>query len=98
MSGYFLKDPASELDYAIDWSGGYLEPEEAVAEDLGWRIEPDDARPGALQIVASSLDGARSVAVLRDGTAGHSYRVAARVRTTQDRIVERSILVRVAAR
>ena len=38
MSGYVLKSPGSELEYALDWRQGYLERMERVTHDLGWRV------------------------------------------------------------
>ena len=40
MSGYVLKSPISELQYALDWRQGYLDNGEKVVDDLGWRVLP----------------------------------------------------------
>ena len=51
MSGYFLKDPNSELELTVDWRAGYFKQGERVRDDLGWSIRPIENVPGELRVV-----------------------------------------------
>ncbi|MEL6678274.1 MAG: hypothetical protein AAFQ51_06165 [Pseudomonadota bacterium] len=94
MSGYFLKSPGSQLDYALDWSVADLKGDETVTADLGWTITPEgDAED--LRVVSRSVDPTRSIAMFEGGVPGRIYAVRARVETSTARVLERSIVVRV---
>ena len=57
MSGYFLKNPGSLLDYSFDWGFQLFEAGETIEADLGWSLTPDNASQGGL-----TLDQASSTA------------------------------------
>lgn len=96
MSGYVLKRAESELDWVLSWANGYLEPGEYVDADMGWSILPVDS-DNDLRIEAQSVDRTTSQAVLSRGIPGKFYMVSARIRTDQGRMLERSVVMRVAA-
>ena len=98
MSGYFLKDPCSELELSIDWRTGYLKRDERVSDDLGWSIRPVEPDPEELKVSYQSCTGTTSKATFKGGVPGRIYLVSTKVRTTMDRVLERSIVFRVAER
>ncbi|MEM1313855.1 MAG: hypothetical protein AAGI51_04820, partial [Pseudomonadota bacterium] len=83
MTVYVTKRPDETQDYALDWTE--LAPGEALAEDLGWMIVPQEIEPDALTLAGSSLAETRSEARLSGGRAGHLYHVSNRVRTSEGR-------------
>ena len=90
---FYLKDPQSRVDYAIDW-GGYLDGQGIAAS--AWAVAP--AEDGGIAVDAASFDLQRAAATLTGGKAGHVYSVTNRVTLTDGRIDERSILLRVEER
>lgn len=96
MSGYVLKPPRSPVIHLIDWRRGYLGPRETVLRDLGWSIRSgvDEAPP--LEVTEQGRDAHRSWAVFEGGAPGRVYLVANRVRTSDDRVLSRAIVIRIA--
>lgn len=90
---YYLKDPQSRVDYAIDWSG-YLDGQ--VIGASAWAVTP--AEPGGIAVDAASFDLVRAAATLSGGVAGHIYQVSNRVELSDGRSDARSILLRVEPR
>jgi hypothetical protein len=68
---FYLKDPRSRVDYAIDWSGRIAGL--AIDESL-WSVVPAEA--GGIEIDADDVDGPRATARITGGVAGHVYTVA----------------------
>lgn len=97
MSGYIVKEPASELELTVEWRSGYLRRGEAVAEDYGWQVRPVTEDTRALRVVRQEICGTTSRAVFDAGVPGTIYLVTSRVVTTLDRVLERTILFRVLA-
>jgi hypothetical protein len=91
--GFYLKDPRSRVDYAIDWAG-YLDGQ-AVASS-SWAVTPDEA--GGLAVDEDSFDLTRSAATLSGGAEGHVYSVSNHVVLTDGRSDTRSIALRVEKR
>jgi hypothetical protein len=87
---FYLKDPQSRVDYAIDWSG-YLDGQTIATSE--WAVTPQEA--GGIAIEESSFDLTRSAARLSGGVAGHIYGVTNRVTFSDGSIDERSIALRV---
>lgn len=90
---YYLKDPDSRVDYAIDWSvhlGGQ------VITDSLWSVTPAEA--GGIAVEDSSFDTGGCAARLSGGVVGHVYSVGNRVTLVDGRIDERSITLRVESR
>ena len=87
---FYLKDPQSRVDYAIDWSG-YLDGQVVAASS--WTVRPAEA--GGLVVDADSFDLTQTTATLSGGLAGHVYSASNRVTLSDGRIDERSITLRV---
>lgn len=96
MSGYFVKNPTSTLDYTFDWGFQLLEGGEIISSDEGWNIDPDNATEGGLALSATSATQTSTTAHLTGGVAGDAYLVSSAIQTDQGRRIERSLIVRVA--
>lgn len=96
MSGYFVKNPSSNLDYTFDWGFQLLEGGETISSDLGWTVDPDDSASGGLRIDSTIASATTTTANLTDGVAGNAYLVSSAILTSQGRRIERSLIVRVA--
>ena len=96
MSGYFLKNPGSLLDYSFDWGFQLFEPGETIETDLGWTIAPDNAASGGLTVDQTSSSATTTTAFLSGGRPGEAYLVCSQIRTTLGREVQRSMTIRVA--
>jgi hypothetical protein len=91
---FYLKDPGSRVDYAIDWGGAYLGDQVLAAS--AWSVAPAEA--GGVAVDAASFDLTRTAATLTGGRAGHVYSVVNRVTLADGRVDERSITLRVEER
>jgi hypothetical protein len=90
----FVKDPGAAIDYAVDWSAGYLAGQ-TVAESA-WTAAPAEA--GGLAVEASAMLPGKTVVTLAGGIAGHLYRITNKVRFSDGRSDERTLVVRVEER
>ena len=90
---FFLKDPQSRVDYAIDW-GDYLG--DRTIAGSAWSVVPDE--PGGVAVEAAGFDATRTAATLTGGVAGHVYSVSNHVTLSDGRSDDRSIVVRVEQR
>lgn len=90
---YYLKDPASRLDYAIEWLP-YLDGQTIAASE--WIVAPSDE--GGIAIANERFDATRSAATLSGGIVGHVYSVSNRVTLSDGSVDERSICLRVEQR
>ncbi len=88
---FYLKDPGSRIDYAIDWGAFYLEGQ--VVAGSAWSVFP--AETGGILVDATSFDLSRTAATLSGGVAGHVYSLVNRVTLSDGRVDERSITLRV---
>ncbi|MHA3914577.1 phage fiber-tail adaptor protein [Halovulum sp. GXIMD14793] len=95
MGGYVLKTASSELDWVLSWDNGYLDAGEFVDADLGWRVLPVEAADD-LRVISQHVERTASHAVVAGGVPGKVYMVAARVRTTFGRELERCGVIRIA--
>ena len=98
MSGYFLKDPNSELELCVEWRAGYLKQDERVSDDLGWSVRPVEDVPGELRIVSQECGAVSSKATFEGGIPGRIYMVSSRILTTLGRELERTLMFRVTER
>lgn len=96
MSGYFLKNPGSMLDYSFDWGFQLFEPGETIDTDLGWTIVPETSATGGLSLDSSTSTTTTTTAFLTGGRPGEAYLVCSRIRTSLGREVQRSMTIRVA--
>lgn len=90
---YYLKDPQSRIDYAIDWSA-YLGGQALAASQ--WTVSPAEA--DGISVDEPRLDLARTAARLSGGVVGHVYSISNRVTLADGTIDERSICLRVEQR
>ncbi len=88
---FYLKDPSSRVDYAVDWSG-YLNGQ--VVAESGWTIAPGSG----LQVDEASFGLQRAAATLVGGVVGQVYTVTNRVTLSDGRTDARSITIRVEGR
>ncbi len=98
MSGYVLKPADTDIGHEIDWSVGHLEAGEKIRADLGWSILPDLGGADELRVMEQRHDHTRSSAVFSGGVPGRFYLISNRVRTFDDRVLARSIVMRIAVR
>ena len=96
MSGYFVKNPTSTLDYTFDWGFQLLDGGEIIATDLGWTLDPDASATGGLRLESNASSATTTTANLADGIPGDAYLVSSAIETTSGRRIERSLIVRVA--
>lgn len=89
--GFYLKSPASAVDYAVDWSAGYLDGETVAAS--GWTVEPEE--DGGLAVAAEVSGPERCAATLSGGLRGRVYRVRNRVTFSDGRTDERGLTIRI---
>ncbi len=90
---FYLKDPQSRVDYAIDWTG-YLDGQ--VVAQSSWNVRPAEAGGIAVDAASFSLD--RTAATLTGGVVGHIYSVSNEVILSDGRADQRSITLRVEER
>ncbi len=86
----FLKDPSATIDYAVDWSAGYLTGQTIDSSD--WRVAPSG--PGAVTVDASRIAGGQTVATLSGGQAGCGYQITNSVIFSDGRRDERLLFLR----
>ena len=91
---FYLKDPHSRVDYAVDWGASYLDGQTILGS--GWTIEPLET--GGVAIEEESYDLTRSAARLSGGIAGRVYSVSNQVAFSDGSLDRRSIHVRVEGR
>ncbi|HEY0115706.1 MAG TPA: hypothetical protein VGB54_08295 [Allosphingosinicella sp.] len=91
---FYLKDPQSRIDYAVDWGAHYLDGQNVAAS--AWTVTP--AEVGGIAVDAAGFDLVRTAATLTGGIAGHVYSVTNRVTLSDGRVDERSITLRVEQR
>jgi hypothetical protein len=90
---FYLKDPQSRVDYAIDWSP-YLDGQ--VIETSDWLVTPDEE--GGIAAEEASFEPGRTAARLNGGVAGHLYSVSNQVTFSDGTTDVRSITLRVEGR
>ncbi len=95
MSGLILKVADVDIEHVFDWSKGYLAERETITADLGWAIQPDLGGTD-LRVAEQGHDARLSRVVLTGGAPGRFHHVSNRVRTTDDRVLCQSIVVRIA--
>lgn len=90
----FVKDPGARIDYAVDWSAGYLATQEITGSV--WSVAPDGS--GGLVVDGATSAPGKTVATLSGGVAGCVYRITNRVQFSDGRNDERILVVRVEER
>jgi hypothetical protein len=87
---FYLKDPRSRVDYAIDWAV-YLDGQTIVASL--WTIAPVEL--GGIEVDEDSFSPDRTAARLTGGITGHCYSISNLVTLTDGTSDARSIALRV---
>lgn len=90
MSASFLKDPNATLDWSFDWSRWLADAETITAQTV-------TADPG-LTVNSTSQSAGVVTTWLSGGTAGDDYRVTCQITTSDGRIDDRTITIRVRER
>lgn len=90
---FYLKDPQSRVDYAIDWSP-YLDGQ-AIETSL-WVVIPEEE--DGIAVEEASFEPGRTAARLAGGVTGHCYTVCNQVTFSDGTTDVRSITLRVEAR
>jgi hypothetical protein len=89
----FFKDPDASLDYSMDWAG-WLVDGDSISTAV-WTVPDGLTEPSS---PGQSVTGSRAVVWLSGGTAGETYLIPCRVVTTQGRMDERTLPLRVGHR
>ena len=87
----FLKDPSATIDYAVDWSAGYLTGQ--TIDSSEWRVSPSGA--GSITVEASHMVPGQTVATLSGGQPGCVYQLTNAVLFSDGRRDERMLVLRV---
>lgn len=87
----FVKDPEATIDYAIDWSAGYLGGRTITGS--AWRVAP--AGVGAVNVAASAISAGGTTATLAGGVPGCIYHIINMVTFSDSRTDERMLVLRV---
>ena len=96
MSGYFVKNPGTDLDLAFDWSVGFLESGETIDTDQGWTVHPDEPGSNGITVLSSASNSTTTSVILEGGRPGDAYLVSSSILTTAGRDIRRAMTVRVA--
>jgi hypothetical protein len=91
--GYYLKDPASSLDYVVDWQAGLGS---ARIVSSSWSVVPNE--PSGIALAASLREDTRTAATLAGGVTGRVYRIGNRIERDDGNVDERAITIRVERR
>lgn len=89
----FLKDPGATLDYAVDWSAGYLSDPAVTIATSTWRVDPADA--GGLLATDGRIEAGRTIVTLAAGVPGRLYQITNQVTFSDGGSDERLLAVRV---
>lgn len=95
MSGFFVKNPGTDLVVGFDWAQQDLADGETITGDLGWIVTPA-GDPGTLTTQSESNDATTTTATVAFGIAGEAYLVTSAIATSLGREIRRSVTVRVA--
>jgi hypothetical protein len=95
MSLTAFKDPDAVIDYANDWSDGYLAAGETVLTS-GWVVDPGSDTQ--LLITATTLADPITSCTVSGGTVGQVYALRNRITTNQGRTEDRTWVIRAGQR
>ena len=87
MSSWPDKDPNENLDYTIDWSAALVDEDTIASSE--WII------PEELSKSKESFDSTKTIVWLSGGVVGNKYTVGNKITTTEGRIMERSVLLKI---
>lgn len=84
------KDPASTVDYSLDWSDILADGETII--DVEWSISP--VEDGGLALGSTLGNGYIRGVYVTGGLEGHQYRLFSAVTTDKGRTITRSMSIR----
>jgi hypothetical protein len=87
---FYLKDPQSRVDYAIDWAANLND--QTIVGSL-WQVAPVET--GGIAVEEDSFEPGRTAARLTGGVTGHCYSVSNQVTLSDGTSDSRSIALRV---
>lgn len=90
MASEYIKDPDANLDYPFDWSDWL--PSGDTISSVTWVVSS-----GLIQGTTSNTATSATI-WLSGGTSGNAYSVTCRITTSQGRIEDRTITIRVSQR
>lgn len=94
LNNQFMKDPDAVLDYMFDWRDASI-PWLATSETI---VNHTITADTGLVVDSSSENNGKVTVWLSEGTAGQNYKVACRITTSEGRVDERTIWIRVTNR
>jgi hypothetical protein len=87
---FYLKDPSSRVDYAIDWAAAL---DGAAIAASAWSVNPGEA--GGIAVEQHGFSGATTTVRFAGGIGGHSYRLHNLVTLSDGRAEARLTTIRV---
>ena len=87
----YPKDPASNVDFSIDWSA-WLQDGETIASAL-WSVDPPSDSSVSLGVQTAGQTVTSVFAA--GGRPGHRYRLTCQALSSENRTAERSIILRI---
>jgi len=96
VSGYFLKPLGGDYVCDAQFSPPILHAGEVLTDHLGWSVDDVRRAEDGLIIIGQCLYPSRATATVTGGTTGDIFMMTARVRTSFDRVLRRSYVLRVA--
>ncbi|PZN97390.1 MAG: hypothetical protein DCF31_01110 [Alphaproteobacteria bacterium] len=89
----FLKDPGAGLDYAVDWSAGYLSDPAVTIATSSWSVDPVET--GGVVATTARIEAGRTIVTLLAGVPGRLYQITNQVTFSDGSEDERLLAVRV---
>lgn len=87
---FYLKDPLSRVDYAIDWAAAL---DGAAITASAWSVVP--AEDGGIEVEQHGFAGAATSVRFAGGVGGHSYRLHNLITLSDGRAEARLLTLRV---
>ncbi len=87
----FPKDPSSNVDFSFDWADWLLEGE--TITEAGWIIVPNDSAAPTLS--GATVTGDVTGVFVAGGRVGARYRLTCNVQTSDGRVADRSLVLRI---
>lgn len=90
----FPKDPASTIDFSINWADWLVEGETISA--ASWSAEPGaSGSPDDLQLTSENTAGAVTSVFVAGGETGARHRLTCSIETNAGRTADRSLTLRI---
>lgn len=87
----FAKDPSSNVDFSIDWSE-WLSSGETVSAAV-WSVQPQEL--GGPTLSADQNSGTVTSVFAAGGTLGNRYRLTCSATSSEGRIADRSLILKI---